>query len=98
MVRGWFIGGFQPNALQTSAVEVGVKHYEAGDREKPHHHKIATEVTVVVAGTIRINGKEYTIGDIITVEPHESAAFESITDSITVVVKIPGAKDDKYEE
>lgn len=98
MVRGWFIGGFQPNAFQTDSVEVGVKKYRAGDQEKSHHHKIATEVTVVVSGIIQINSERYSDGDIITVEPHESASFKSITDSVTVVVKIPGAPNDKYED
>ena len=98
MVRGWYVGDFSPTVLNTSEVEVGIKSYRAGDREKPHHHKIATEVTTVVSGVVRMNGIEFKQGDIITVNPFESVAFESVTDSTTVVVKIPGAKNDKYED
>ena len=33
---------------------------------------------------------------LIKIFPGESTAFEAITDAITVVVKIPGALNDKY--
>lgn len=96
MTRGWFIGPFSPSVLQTDRVEVGIKHYRAGDEEPKHHHKIATEITVVITGNVEINGKEYGPGDILIVEPVKSAKFKALTDSINVVVKIPGVKDDKY--
>jgi hypothetical protein len=98
MTRGWFVGDFTPTGLKTTDVEVGIKSYKAGDKEKPHHHRIATEVTTIISGVVRFNGLEFTCGDIITIEPFESVAFESVTDSVTVVVKTPGAKNDKYED
>ena len=38
MVRGWFVGNFEPTAYRTSDVEVAIKHYVAGDTEKRHYH------------------------------------------------------------
>ena len=31
MVKGWFVGDFEPTVLRSSACEVAVKHYRAGD-------------------------------------------------------------------
>ena len=50
MVRGWFVGDFEPTAYRTSEVEVAIKHYVAGDAEERHVHKVATELTAVVSG------------------------------------------------
>lgn len=96
MVKGWFVGNFEPSLYKTDLVEVGVKYYTAGDKEALHYHKIATEITVVVKGMVLMNNKLYNVGDIITMEPGESTNFEALTDSITTVVKLPCVKDDKY--
>lgn len=97
MTKGWFVGNFEPTLYRTNDVEVAVKSYAAGAYEKKHYHKIATEITVVVKGTIRMNGKEYTTGDIIVMEPNEATDFYALTDAENVVVKLPGASNDKYE-
>lgn len=96
MLRGWFIGDFSPTVLSTKDVEVGVKLYKAGDSEERHFHKIATEVTVILSGRVRMNGVVFVSGDIITIDPMESSNFEALEDTSTVVVKLPGAKNDKY--
>lgn len=44
-----------------------------------------------------MNGVEYTKGDIVVVEPMESTDFEALEDNTqNVVVKYPGANNDKY--
>lgn len=96
MTKGWFVGAFQPAAFTTGTVEVGIKRYSAGDCEEAHFHKIATEITLVLSGRIRMFGKEWSAGDIIVVEPGEITDFTALTDAINVVVKTPGALDDKY--
>lgn len=96
MVKGWFVGYFEPSLIKTKDVEVAVKHYRAGDYESPHFHKIATELTVIITGEVEMNGIMYSSGDIITIEPGECTDFKVLSDSITTVVKIPGAIHDKY--
>lgn len=97
MVKGWFVGDFNPSLIKTDEVEVGVKSYNKGDCEKSHHHKIATEITVIIQGRVKMNGIEYKKGDIIVMEPNESTDFEALEDNTqNVVVKYPGAKNDKY--
>jgi quercetin dioxygenase-like cupin family protein len=96
MVRGWFIGDFEPTTLKTQACEVGIKHYKRGDYEERHHHRIATEITVITEGEVEMCGKRFSKGDIIVIEPGDSTDFRALTDAANVVVKIPGAKNDKY--
>lgn len=96
MVNGWFIGGFTPAAFSTQACEVAVKAYQAGDAEPAHYHKIATEATLVLSGEVEMCGKTWGAGDIIVLEPGDITAFKAFSDAVTVVVKIPGALNDKY--
>lgn len=96
MVKGWFVGGFAPAAFSTTACEVAVKRYEAGASEPAHFHRIATEVTLVLSGRVRMAGREWGAGDIIVLEPGEVSAFEALSDAVNVVVKVPGAPDDKF--
>ena len=97
MVKGWFIGNFEPSLLKTNDVEVAVKKYNKGEYEKCHYHKVATEFTVIISGRVKMNGIEYSSGDIIMMEPNESTDFEVLEDgTINVVVKIPGNNNDKY--
>lgn len=96
MMKGWFVGDFNPSLIRTSDVEVAVKRYKKGDYEERHYHKLATEITVVVSGSVKMNGRIYREGDIIIVEPYEATDFEALEDAVNTVVKYPGARDDKY--
>ena len=96
MKRGWFVGNFDPSLYKTNDCEVAVKSYQAGDYEEKHYHKVATEITVIVKGTVRMFDSEFVEGDIVVVEPGEATDFTAITDAMNVVVKMPGANDDKY--
>lgn len=96
MLKGWFVGGFTPSVISTNACEVAVKYYKAGDYEGLHFHKIATEITVIVSGRAVMVGREWGAGDIVVLSPGEATDFKVIEDTITVVVKLPGAANDKY--
>lgn len=96
MVKGWFVGGFKPTAFSTRACEVAVKNYRQGDHESAHYHKVATEVTLVLSGIVRMLGRQWSAGDILTLEPGTITDFEAVTDATTIVVKTPGALGDKY--
>ena len=96
MVKGWIVGNFEPTLYRTNDVEVAVKSYKAGDHDGAHYHKIATEITVIVSGQVRMNGAEYGPGDIVVMEPGDVTDFEALTDAVNAVVKLPGANNDKY--
>jgi len=96
MIRGWFVGDFEPTVYKTEACEVAVKTYKVGDYEKSHHHKKATEISQVISGKVKMKSIILKEGDIVIISPNESTDFEALTDARIVVVKIPGAKNDKY--
>jgi hypothetical protein len=96
MTKGWFVGNFSPTALKNEGVEVAVKNYNSGDYESEHYHKIATELTLILNGRVRMNGMEYKNGDIVLIEPGESSDFMALTEVTTVVVKVPCVAGDKY--
>lgn len=98
MIKGWFIGNFNPSLFNTNEVEVAVKRYEKGEYENRHFHKIATEFTVIIEGEAELNGVIYKKDDIIVIKPFEATDFKAVKDTVTVVVKIPGANNDKYAE
>ena len=98
MIRGWFVGNFEPPLYRTNDCEAAVKTYKKGDYECKHYHKIATEITVIVEGKVKMFGNIYGKGDIIVVEPGDITDFEAVEDVVNVVIKIPGANNDKYIE
>lgn len=97
MGKGWFIGPFQPTVFHTEQFECAVKRYAAGAHEGRHVHRIATEFTVIVEGRARMNGVVYERDAIVKIPPGQSTDFEALTDVITIVVKIPAVKGDKFE-
>lgn len=96
MVKGWFVGAFNPTAHSTDACEVAVKSYKAGEKEASHYHKVATEITLILSGRVLMAGREWGEGDIVVLEPGEATDFEALTDAVNVVVKTPGAINDKF--
>jgi hypothetical protein len=96
--KGWFVGNFNPTILASDAVEVAIKHYKAGDHEASHHHKVATELTAIVSGRVRMAGEEIGPGEIVKLVPGQSSDFTALTDVVTVVVKMPCVAGDKYPD
>ena len=97
MINGWFVGQFEPSVFSTGDVEVALKRYIKGDKEGIHHHRLATEITLVVSGIVKMNQSIYEQDDIILIKPYEATNFMAIEDAITLVVKIPGVMNDKYD-
>ena len=98
MTNGWFVGDFEPSILRSSEFEVSVKKYSAGDSEDSHVHLIATEITMIVSGRVKMAGRQFESGEIIMLEPGESSDFQALEETVTVVVKTPSVIGDKYFE
>ncbi len=96
MNKGWFVGNFTPTVLSTNQVEVAIKRYKAGEYEPAHYHKIATEITVITDGEVRMNDIVYRAGAILVIEPNTTTDFLALTDVTTTVVKYPSVNGDKY--
>ena len=93
--KGWVIGDFKPTLYENNQVEVGIKKFLKGETEPSHKQLIATEITIVVSGRIRMNNYYFEENDIIEIPPGEFADFESITDSSLVCIKYPSLATDK---
>lgn len=96
MIKGWFVGNFEPTLYKTNDCEVAYKKYEKGSYEQKHFHRLATEITLITKGKVKMFEKIFGEGDIVIVEPGDATDFTALEESATVVVKIPGANNDKY--
>lgn len=96
MKGGWFVGCFEPTCYRTSEFEVALKKYRRGDTEPEHVHRIATELTLIASGRVRMAGIELKDGEIALLEPGEATDFHALEDTVTVVVKLPSLPNDKY--
>ena len=94
--KGWLVGNFEPSLINSKDIEVGLKYYKKGDKESKHVHKIITEYTIVVSGKIKMNDEVYIEKDIVTILPNVPTNFESLEDSITLVIKTPSIPSDKH--
>jgi len=57
MIRGWFVGDFEPTAFKTKDFEVAVQEYKKGDTSR-HVHKVAAELSFMYKGKALINNVE----------------------------------------
>ena len=96
MVRGWFIGDFEPSVLRTKGFEVGVLTHKKGEYWAEHYHKIATEINILLKGDMSVNGIHINEGDIFVLEPNETAAPVFHEDCTVLCVKTPSVIGDKY--
>ena len=96
MAKGWFVGDFTPTAFTSDQCEVAIKSYQKGDGDPAHFHKLAHEITLIIEGEVSMMDSTWRKGDIIVIEPGEVSSFSALTDATLVVIKIPGAKNDKY--
>lgn len=96
MRDGWFVGNFAPTAYRTAAAEVCFKFHPKGEMWPTHYHAVATEINLLIRGTMRINGAVFQGRDIFVVDPGEVIAPEFLSDCEVIVVKIPSLPHDKY--
>ncbi len=93
--NGWLLGNFSPAVIQTNDFEVCVKSFKFGDREASHYQVIATEVTVVLSGKVRMGEVLLIEDEILVVEPGEIVDFEALTDCKVLGIKFPSLPEDK---
>jgi hypothetical protein len=97
MVGGWFVGNFMPTAFKTTGCEVSLKQHTKGEYLVPHSHHIATEINLVIKGSLSVHGMTFGPGDIFVMEPDDVADPVFFEDSDLMVVKVPSVIGDKYE-
>jgi len=96
LVGGWFIGQFEGAVFKTPDCEVSYKKHYAGEAWPAHYHKKADEINYLIEGSMTV-GDQLLTGPVIFVIPKgEVSAPVFHTDVSIIVVKVPGALDDKY--
>jgi len=93
---GWVVGDFIPSVLSTKAFEVAIKRYDQWEREDKHVHKIADEVTIIVEGSVLMNGRVLGKNSVIHLKAGEAVDFFTLTPVTTCVIKTPSIVGDKY--
>lgn len=93
---GWVVGDFEPNIIRSKDFEFMVRHYQKGDKESRHVHKVADEITIIVSGVFKMNGKIVGKNAVVHLKPGESTDFECLEDGATAVIKTPSVLGDKY--
>ena len=93
--NGWIIGNFFPTIYKNKEFEIAIKTYNQGEKEVKHFQRIATEVTFVVCGKIRMNNEILKENEIILIDPLEEFDFEAISKSTVVCIKFPSMPSDK---
>tara|TARA_R100000005_G_scaffold77571_1_gene44796 strand:+ start:183 stop:503 length:321 start_codon:yes stop_codon:yes gene_type:complete len=96
MVKGWFIGDFEPSVFKNPFFEVAHHKHEAGYVTPKHTHKIAQELTYIVRGALLVDGQKMTSGQMFLYEPHDIANVTVLEDVDLIVVKWPSVPSDKY--
>lgn len=96
MIKGWFVGDFEPVVLRTDQFEVAYQTHKAGERHDIHYHKKSREYNLLIHGRMIINEQEFNDGDIFILEPYEVSEPTFLTDVELVVVRTPSIKGDKY--
>ena len=95
---GWVVGDFNPALIHSKDVEMAIKHFRKGEIEPSHKQIIATEITIVVSGEIRLGEGKYRADDIVIIPPGVYADFEALTNCSLVCIKYPSLPNDKVLE
>ena len=100
--NGWFIGAFEPSLFKNPFFEVAHQHHPKGKIGDKHLHKLTTEVTYIVKGSMIIKDKHLkrdrtlSTGNMFTFFPNEVSDVEFLEDSDLIVVRWPSIPTDKY--
>jgi hypothetical protein len=93
--NGWFIGDFTPSLIQTPFMEAGIIYHKKNDYWPAHYHLASDEVTVLLEGSMTINGLPVYQNSIFVISKLETAKVEFLTDCKVLVIRVPSIKGDK---
>lgn len=94
-IGGWYVGNFEKAAYQTKGFEVSLKLHPKGENWDWHYHEHLDEINLIVKGSMTIQGRLLTAGDIFILEPMELADPVFHEDCQVVCVKAPNFTNDK---
>jgi quercetin dioxygenase-like cupin family protein len=93
--NGWLIGDFEPSIFKNPNFEVCVKNFNKGEVEASHFQRVATEITVVLSGEVRMGSINLLEDDVLIIYKDEVCDFEALTDCKVMGIKFPSLPGDK---
>ena len=93
--NGWFIGDFEPSIFKNPDFEVCVKNFLKGEVEAAHFQRVATEVTLVLSGEVRMGNNKLVEDEVLIIYKDEVCDFEALTDCKVLGIKFPSLPGDK---
>jgi mannose-6-phosphate isomerase-like protein (cupin superfamily) len=93
MKDGWFVGGFEPTAHDTSDFEVNYRIHPEGQCWETHYHTDITEINLLIRGKMTMQNRELNSGDIFIIEPWEITDPVFLEDCEIICVKTPSKND-----
>lgn len=93
--KGWFIGDFPKAVFQSKEFEVSWRIHKAGEFWELHYQKSATEINLLVRGSMTINDVPLSDGDIFILYPYELTEPVFLTDCEVICIKTPSLPTDK---
>ena len=95
MLRGWFIGNFEPSILKTSFIEVGVVSHKKDEEWPAHFHSSSIEINLVLDGSLTINNKLFEKNDFFILERNEVSKPKFLENCRILVIRVPDIQNDK---
>lgn len=93
MIRGWFVGNFDPTVHRTDQFEVGYRVHQPDEGDDAHFHPIVTEVNVVTHGRMIVQDQVLVAGDIFVLHPWEITNPVFLETTGVICVKVPSLND-----
>lgn len=97
MVRGWFIGDFEPSILRTKDFEVAYLRHAKGEKWDAHYHAQSVEYNYLIRGAMIMQGTVLVAGDLFVLDKGEVADPIFLDDCELIVVKVPSIPSDKHK-
>ena len=94
--KGWIVGNFEPTIYKNPHVEVAHHFHKKGFVGEKHTHKVGTELSYIVRGSLIASGQKLSAGNMFIYYPEEIACVEFLEDTDLIVIKWPSVTNDKY--
>lgn len=93
----WLVGNFDKSVLKTDKFELGVCYLNKGFIEKPHYHRLSSEINILLSGHMIVNGTSLHSGAIFVFAPSDVSNAYVVEDSLVVVARDGSYPGDKKE-
>ena len=97
-LNGWYVGKFLPNLISSNLLEFGYKKILKNHKPDYHYHKLKTEYTILIEGSILLETSQKIIKPVtcIKLNPFEKNDQLFLEDSLILIINTPSVQNDKF--